>query len=116
MNFVYFKNIISKYFGKIEYVVTIVNVSGNVRYSTFHKMNDVNEFIVAINNEKYWNIQKIEKYRKYNFLYENEIVHSPLFFVLKNVTENERIMDINYSFLKKDKSLKIINRIINKGL
>jgi len=111
----YFKTLLSKNKRKTEYNITTVNVNGNIKSFRFYSIKDVDNFIIEINNEKYWNVQKIEKLRKYKFKYNKEIAHSPLFFDLENVTENDIVNNQDYSFLKKHKSLENINRVSSKG-
>lgn len=99
---------------KIEYVVTIVNVSGEVQNHTFYKLKSVDAFVSEVNMDTYWDVQKIEKFKKYNFKYDKEIVHSPLWFKLENVTETHSCNKCDYSFLKKHDSLIHIKRIERK--
>ena len=108
------QNIFHKYFGKIEYVITIVNVSGSVKHYIFYNLKDVNGFVNEINAETYWDVQKIEKFRKFEYTYKNRIIHSPLHFCLDDVTEKEYVTNHDYSFLKKHKSLENINRVSSK--
>lgn len=104
------KNIYKKYIGSIEYIVTLVNVSGEVQKDTFDTTKELDEFIVLINSNKYWSVQKIEKIRKYSFQYNKNIIHSPLFFSMNDVTELYNINDQDYSFLKIDESLTNVTR------
>lgn len=106
-------NLIKNLIGNVEYIVTSVNKNGDVQQNKIHKYCDVIEFVSNINNEKYWNVQKIEKIRRLDFNYNNEIVHKPLWFQIDNVTESDLIDGQNYSFLKKHKTLKNIKRINN---
>jgi hypothetical protein len=108
------KEIISKYIGRIEYVVTTLNVSGSVNIDRFNTIKDVDDFVISINNEPYWFVQKIEKIRKYNFKYNKNIIHTPLHFSMENVTETHNCNDYNYSFLKIDESLTNVTRKKNK--
>lgn len=100
-----------KYIGVIEYVVTITNVSGEIQRYIFYSVIKVNDFVTEINDNKYWNIQKIEKLRRQHFEYFHEIIHTPLWFQLENVTETAYVGDSAYSFLVKDESLKNIKRV-----
>ncbi len=61
------KSFFDKIFGNIEYVVTIISVDGSVQKHLFSKIVDVDEFVTEINGERYFNIQKIEKFRRYGF-------------------------------------------------
>ena len=108
------QNIFYKYFGKLEYLITIVNVSGSVKHFIFYKLKDVNGFVSEINAETYLDIQKIEKFRRFEYTYKNKVIHSPLQFCLDDVTEIEYVTNHDYSFLKKHKSLKNINRVLSK--
>lgn len=96
--------------GSIEFLVRIVNVSGQIENHTFDNLHDVNTFVIEINNEIYWMVQMIEMYKKFNFVYNEEIIHSPLHFSLENVTESDLIDNNNLSFLIIDKSLKNVKR------
>jgi hypothetical protein len=100
--------------GKLEYVVTVVNVSGEVKKYTFKNIKDVNGFVTDVNSETYWNIQSIEKIKRYEFTYNREVIHSPLFFTMENVTEKQYVDDHDYSFLIKNSSLKNIRRVTLK--
>ena len=112
--FTYIQKTLNRYFGKIEYKVTIVSVSGNVEYYYFPTIKEVDDFITKINAERYWDVQKIEKFRIYEFFYKKEIIHSPLHYSLPNVTENEYVFNHDYSFLKRHNSLKNIKRVSTK--
>jgi hypothetical protein len=59
--------------GTIEYLVRIVNVSGQIQNHTFDNLDSVNEFVVEINNERYWMVQKVEMYKRFDFVYDKEI-------------------------------------------
>jgi len=106
--------LITKYFGKIEYIVTVINVSGSVEHHPFFHMDDVDSFVDNVNAEMYWDVQKIEKLRRYDIKYKKLVVHSPLFFSLEDVTETENLWGNDFSFIKKDKSLNNINRVSTK--
>lgn len=106
-----FKQLISKYFGNIQYMVTIINVSGQFQKHKFNTIKQVDEFVDEINDETYWMVQKIEKNRMFDFKYDKKIKHVPLHFKHDDVTEMYNLGDHNCSFLKKDKSLNNIIRI-----
>lgn len=110
----YFKKILFKYIGTPEYIVTAVNVSGQVEKYICNTKKEVDAAVIEINNDIYWDVQKIEKFRRYDFSYKNEIIHSPLHFCLDDVTEEEYVIDHNYSFLKKHDSLENIKRVSSK--
>lgn len=110
-----FKQIISKYIGNIQYVVTIINVSLSVQKHKFNTIKEVDEFVDEINNEIYWMVQKIEKIRMFGFKYNKEIKHTPLHFQDDDVTEMYNLENWDYSFLKKDKSLNNIIRSLSIG-
>lgn len=112
--FTYIQKKLNTYFGKIEYKITIVSVSGDIEYYLFPKIKEVDNFITKINAERYWDVQKIEKFRRYEFLYKKEIIHSPLYYSLSDVTENEYVFNHDYSFLKRHNSLKNIKRVSTK--
>ncbi len=107
-------NIIKKFFGNIEYVITIVNVSGDVKKLIFYKLKDVDGFVSKINVDEYWDVQKIEKFRRFKYTYKNKVIHSPLHFCLDDITEKEFVNNHDYIFIKKDKSLENINRVYRK--
>lgn len=108
----YIEKILNKLFGKVEYVVTIVDSSGSVKRSNgLSTIKEVDELIADVNSDRYMNVQKIEKIRRYDFKHDKEILHSPLFFVAENVTEAEYVDDQEYSFLKKHESLTNIKRV-----
>jgi len=109
------KQLISKYFGNTQYVVTIINVSLSVQKHKFNTIKHVDEFVDEINNETYWMVQKIEKIRMFDFKYNKEIKHTPLYFQHDAVTEMYNLEDWDYSFLKKDESLKSIIRSLSGG-
>lgn len=106
--------LLNKIFGKKEYNVTVVNVSGSLELHTIYNKSDLDLFVRDLNKMTYWDVQKIEKFRKYDFIYEKNVVHSPLYFSLEDVTERETVWGTEYSFLKKDKSLSIVNRVSTK--
>jgi hypothetical protein len=110
-----FKQLISKYIGNIQYVVTIINVSLSVQKHKFNTIKEVDEFVDEINNETYWMVQKIEKIRMFDFKYNKEIKHTPLHFQHDVVTEMYNLENWDYSFLKKDKSLNNIIRSLSGG-
>ena len=91
-----------------EYIVTIINVDLEVNKYSFNNLVDLDAFVIEINKENYWQIQKIEKIRRYKFEYDKEIIHKPLFACFDNVTE----MDLDHSFLIKDESLTNIKRVL----
>lgn len=60
-----------------------------------------------INEDAYWMIQKIEKVRKFNFVYNDNVIHKPLHFFddrLCKRVENPKI-NKKLSYLKSDKTL-----------
>lgn len=95
----------SLYFGNIQYIVTIINVSLSVKLHQFNTKKQMDEFVVEINDDTYWMVQKIDKIRKFNFNYDEKIKHKPLHFQHDDVTEKYNLENHDYSFLKKDKSL-----------
>ena len=104
-------NFLKRYFGVIEYVLTLVNVDGEAKIITYGTIKKLDEIVFEINSEKYWFVQKIEKIRRYNFTYSKEVIHAPLWFTAKDVTEKENIDNYEYSYLIKDNSLKNIKRV-----
>jgi hypothetical protein len=138
------KNLINKYIGKIEYVVTILNVDGEGKQFSFHTLKEVDDFVISINKERYWDVQKIEKFRRYSFVYDKQVIHSPLWFRNEDVTEthiirkeydkqifnrafslcdgdkdmtekiHNIIKDHEFSFLKKHGSLSNVTRVESK--
>lgn len=110
----YIKNIFNKYIGNIEYIVTIVNVSLLVEKRVFSNIKEVDEFVKLVNLEAYWDVQKIEKIRRFSFAYNKEIVHSPLHFCVEDVTEMRNCDNYDYSFLKKHESLLNVNHVSRK--
>lgn len=107
----WFLNKIKTYVGEIEYVVTIVNVSGEIQRHIFYNKQKIDAFVCEVNTEKYWCVQKIEKIRRYEFVYNHEIIHSPLWFNLDGVTEVNCVENNEFSYLIKDKSLCNIKRV-----
>lgn len=107
-----FKQLISKYIGNIQYVVTIINVSLSVQKHQFNTIKQVDEFVDEINNDRYWMVQKIEKIKMFDFKYDKKIKHT-LHFQHDVVTEMYNLEDCDYSFLKKDKSLNNIIRSLS---
>ena len=115
------KNLINKYIGKIEYVVTIINVDGEGKQFSFHKLKDVDIFVISTNNERYWFVQKIEKFRRCSFIYDKLVLHSPLHFHLDDETEMHKCKMKNgdnhdFSFIKKHESLQNIERVSSKNI
>lgn len=110
----FFDKFVQKYFGKIQYITTIVNVSGTIETYGFNSLKELDIFVLNINGEKYWDIQKIEKFRRFSFQYKNQIIHSPLHFCLENVTEKAKFLGYEYSFLKKHESLLSVKRVHTK--
>ena len=108
------QNIYYKYFGKIEYIVTIVNVSLSIKTYSLYSLKDVDDFVISINNETYSDIQKIEKIRRFNFIYDKEVIHSPLHFCTKDITEMKNCNNYDYSFLKKHDSLDNVKLVSSK--
>lgn len=105
------KDFFKKIFGGNEYMVTAVSVNGDVEKFVFYNLKEVDELVNEFNCSKYWNIQKIHKYKRLDFKYKKIIIHYPLWFQSEQgETEFEKFDDIDYSFLLKDKSLKNIKR------
>jgi hypothetical protein len=104
------KQLISKYIGNIQYIVTIINVELSVQKHQFNNTKQIDEFVDEINNERYWMVQKIEKIKIFDFKYNKKIKHTPLFTQHNTVTEMYNLNDWDYSFLKKDKNLNNIIR------
>lgn len=111
----YIKQLLSKYVGNIQYIVTIINVGLEVQIHQFNTTKQVDEFVDEINNDTYWMVQKIEKIRMFDFKYDKKIKHTPLHFQYDSVTEMYNLEDWDYSFLKKDKSLNNIIRSSSGG-
>ena len=105
------KKLIQKYIGKIQYIVTIINVDLSIQKHQFSTIQQVDEFVNEVNNTPYWMVQKIEKIRTYNFIYNKQILHSPLWVQADGVTEMHNIETYDFSFLKQDKSLINIIRL-----
>lgn len=115
------KALYNKYFGKTEYIITTVEKGGEVKSFCLYNMKEVNDCISSFNSEKYWDVQKIEKIKRYNFIYNKEVKHSPLFFCIDDpstycITEMSNIDNQDYSFLIKHKSLKNVNRVEHKNI
>lgn len=108
------KKISQKYFGKIEYLVTIINNGGEIQQHIFYNIKKVNEFVDEINLEKYWNVKSIAKFRRYNFKYNHQIIHSALWVQHEKVTETSNVENQDYNFLLKDESLTNIKRVSSK--
>lgn len=109
----YIKNIFNKYIGRIEYRVFIIDSSGRVIQYCFYTLKDVDTFVTDINLEKYVCVQKIEKIRRFSFIYNKQIIHSPLHFCLEDITEMRNCDNHDYSFPKKHESLKNIKYTSN---
>jgi len=103
--------------GKVEYHVTTLNVSGQVQQLVEHTVKELDGLVANINADPYWSVQKIEKFKRYtDFVYEKEIVQSPLHFQLEGVTEMVDVQTENigihaFSYVLKDKSLTNIKRV-----
>lgn len=106
----FFKQFKNKYFGTIEYLCTIVNVDGSVKKIIFSDEQSLNEQIKLINLERYYFVQKVEKFRRLSYKTNLEIFHTPLFFCLDNVTEKND----NFSYLLIDESLTNVVRCKTK--
>lgn len=106
------KNLKSKCFGKIVYAVTLINVDLEINRLMFDNIKLVDACVEEINNERYWMVLKIEKFRKFDFKYNNEIKHKALFGENDAVTEMCELEQWKYSYPKKDKSLTNIKRIL----
>jgi hypothetical protein len=105
------KNFWNYHFGTIEYVVEIMCVDGSGERRVFYNVNQLDGFVSDVNDDNYWNVVKIEKHRKYGFVYKKEIKHSGLWFQADNVTEMEYVVNHDYSFPIKHESLKNIKRV-----
>jgi len=105
------KNLYRKLFGRIEYIITILGVGGEVQKYTANTIAEVDEIISDCNGERYLQVQKIEKIRKFDFIYKGEVLHTPLWFNIEGVTETGFIGKQGYSFVVKDNSLACIKRI-----
>ena len=102
--------------GKVEYVVTMISVDGVVKKPIVHTVKELNELVKEINTEVYWSVQSVEKFKRYtDFIYEGEVLHTPLHFKLDGVSETDNIGTQPYSFLLKDKSLSNVKRVHSKG-
>jgi len=112
----YVKKFASKYIGSLEYVVTIVNVNGEVVRNFCKNIKEVDAFVIEINGETYYDVQKIEKFRRYSFKYNKKVLHTPLWFEYDNVTEMYNCDNMEYSFLKIDESLTNVIRSHRKNL
>jgi hypothetical protein len=110
----FIKRMHNKYIGRIEYVVSIINNSGEVRMFTHKNIQEVDVFVSEINTEAYWHVDKIERIRRYYYQYKKEIIHTPLWFHDPRVTETYIIGKNEYSFLLKHKSLNNIKRFAYK--
>ena len=108
--------LINKYIGKIEYIVTLLGVDGDIKKHTFKSIKDVDIFVYEVNNETYWDVQKIEKIRRLDFIYNKDVIHTPLWFNMENVTELHNCNNHDFSFIKKDISLKNIKRQYSKKI
>jgi len=108
-------HLVLKYVGRIEYVVTSVHVSGSVDVGNYSTLKDVNAFVNDINTDRYWDVQKIEKFRRYDFKYHKEVLHSPMHFRIENVTEMETLNTYAFCFLLKHKSLTNTRRVSSKN-
>jgi hypothetical protein len=105
----YFKKLLLKYIGKIEYIVTITNTGGEIEKYCFYKTKDLDVFVNEINAEIYWMVEKIEKIKRFDFKYNKEIIHTPLWFQ-NTFTEKYKLDDCEYSFFMGDDSLQNIKR------
>jgi len=106
----FIKNILGKCIGKVEFIVTITNVSGCVEKYTLDSMKNVESYVCGINSEAYWMVSEIEKIRRLNFNFNKEVIHTPLHFSLDTVTERDKCSGYEYNFLKINESLKNIKR------
>ena len=106
----------SKKSGKVEYVVTALNVNGQVQKPIVNTIKELDTLVAELNTDPYWSVQKIEKFKRYtDFVYDNEILQSALHFKFEGVTEMDSINSQEYSFMLKDKALTNIKRVRSKG-
>ena len=68
--------IISKCLGHVEYVVTFISVDGEISRKIFQTIKEVDDFVIVINGETYHEVQKIEKFRRYSFKYNKNIIYT----------------------------------------
>lgn len=102
--------VIENIFGKRQYIVYTINVSGSEHTCKLDTLKKTKEFVNYINDAPHWMVLKVEKVRVYNFTYKFEVKHIPLHFVLNSVTEMCKFDEYEFSFLIKDKSLSNVNR------
>lgn len=102
--------------GKVEYQITILNVGGIVNQYIVYNKKDLDSLVNEVNLDKYYSIQKIEKFKRYEYQYDKEIIQSPLHFDLTDITEIGCVdgVDRSFSFMLKHKSLLNIKRVLNK--
>lgn len=107
--------IISKYIGNLEYVVTIVSTDGSVGKRIFKNTKEVDNFVIEINKETYYDVQKIEKFRRYDLKYNKNVLHTPLWFKADDVTEMYNYDNYDYSYIIIDESLTNVTRTYRKN-
>ncbi len=108
------ENFINKYIGKTKYIVRLINSEGTIEEYTLTIKKELDAFVIQTNEERYWQVQKISKRRELLFKYNKEVIHSPLFFSKKGITEKDTIeTGLEYSFIKIDESLINVKRVEN---
>ncbi len=106
--------------GKVEYHVTALNVAGQVQKPVVFTLKELDTLVAELNADPYWSVQKIDKFKRYtDFVYDKEILQSPLHFQLEGVTEIENINTENigvhaFNFMLKAKCLSNIKRVESK--
>lgn len=88
------KKIINKYLGSVQYLVNVRSCDGTEgkRY-VYDTELEVDECIKLFNTEKYWSVINIEKIRKFDFVYNKEVKHYPLWF---DDSTTERIDELSF--------------------
>ncbi len=96
----------NRVFGKIEYHVEVVNVSMYGKIVILYSRKDLNEYIKSINESEYDMVRSVKKYRKFDFVFNGLILHSPVHFDSEGITESKKIKDSynGHRYLKKDES------------
>jgi hypothetical protein len=106
----YINKLISKYIGNIEYIVTVVGFEGGVSQNKCKTIKEIDDLVNEINSSTYHQVQKIEKFRKYSYKYNKNVLHTPLWFQVDDVTEMHNCDDYDFSFLKINDSLTNVTR------
>jgi hypothetical protein len=104
------KTFISSIIGKLEYQIRIVSSDGTIKVLTANNIAEVDKLVIEVNNERYWQVERIDKIRRFKFTYHKQIQHRPLMFSHADVTEPYTVNGIQFSFLQKSKSLSNIIR------